>query len=69
MNEKLNELIAQYNIEMEQKRMMGGVCLAYGMSQSEDANRAWKSYDEHLANYKRLAREINELSGKQMIRI
>lgn len=69
MTNKLKELIAEYNIEMEQKRMMGRVCMAYGLSQSKHANAAWKSYDEHLANCKRLGREINRLSGKQMVRL
>lgn len=69
MDNKLKELIAEYNIEMEQKRMMAGVCMAYGLSQSEDAKAAWNSYDEHLANCKRLGREINRLSGKQMVRL
>lgn len=69
MNELIGKLISEYNIEMEQKRMMGRVCMAYGMARSEDADMAWKSYDEHLANCKRLAKKINELSGKQLIRI
>lgn len=69
MTNKLKELIAEYNIEMEQKRMMAGVCMAYGLSQREDARAAWNSYDEHLTNCKRLGREINRLSGKQMVRL
>ena len=69
MNNKLNKLIAEYNVEIEQKRMMASVCMAYGLSQSKDAKAAWKSYDEHLANCKRLGREINRLSGKQMVRL
>ena len=69
MNAKLDSLMAEFNTEMRQKRMMGRVCMAYGMSKSKDAKRAWESYDEHLANCKRLAIEINEVSGKQLIRI
>ena len=58
---ELKELFKEYNSEMEAKRKMGQVCLAYGMSQSEDAKRAWESYDAHVARCNELRKQIEEV--------
>lgn len=64
---ELKELFKEYNSEMEAKRKMGQVCLAYGMSQSEDAKRAWESYDAHVARCNELRKQIEEVYGNHEI--
>lgn len=68
-NKELFPLIDEYNIAMENKRMLARVCLAYGLSMSEDAKDAFNRYDAALEKCKRLARRINEKAGEQLINI
>ena len=58
---ELKDLLKEYDSEMEAKRKMGQVCFAHGLSQSEDAKRAWESYDAHLARCNELRKQIEEI--------
>ena len=58
---ELASLLQEFKQEMELKRMSGKVCLAYGLSQSEHAKKAWKAYDNHLHRCEELKSMIDQL--------
>lgn len=58
---ELAYLLQEFKQEFELKRMMGRVCLAYGLSQSEDAKGAWEAYNRHLHRCEELKSMIDQL--------
>ena len=58
---ELVQLLQEFKQEMELKRMTGKICLSYGLSQSERAQKAWESYNNHLRRCEQLKSMIDQL--------